>query len=123
MRARGQLDLDLAPESPRRVRAGALRSFHAAGQPITVDEALAGEAAAQEQDAQVLAVFLRAPGARLTPSEVLEALQRAHGQAAPLLTSVRRSMTNLTERRLLVHYSRDRRPSPRGGTESAWGLA
>lgn len=119
----GQLPLDLSPETPRQARAGALRSFYAAGQPIPVPEALAGEAAAQEQDAQVLAVFLRAPGAHLTPTEVLEALQRAHGQAAPLLTSVRRSMSTMTERRLLVHYSRERRPSPRGGTESAWGLA
>lgn len=113
-----QLTLVLDAPPPRKPRAAALRHHHVRShQPV--EEALEGEARAQQQDARVLEIFWRAQRRRLTPSEVWGLLD---GQV-PLLTSVRRSITNLTARGLLVHYRADRRMGPRGARESAWGLA
>lgn len=110
------LPLDDAPAPARKPR----RSFHVRSH-VTVEEALAGERKAQRQDRRVLEVFR--PGQRLTPSQVHGLLCDETGPPAPLLTSIRRSLTNLTRRGVLVHYRADRRPGPRGARESTWGLA
>jgi hypothetical protein len=39
------------------------------------------------------------------------------------ITSVRRALTNLTNRGLLIHHKADRRPGPFGAKESTWSLA
>ena len=116
-----QLGLDLE-DAPKGKRRGALRSFHARSH-VPVAEALAGENRANRQDALVLAVFRALPGRRLTPSDVEYELAQREPPPIPLLTSIRRSLTNLTNRGLLAHDARDRRPGPRGSSESTWSLA
>ena len=111
-----QLPLALT-EPPRRPRAAALRSYFPAAAE-TVPEALVGEARAVRQEETLLAWFRLRPGRRFTPSEV-HALAGLRCE----LTSVRRALTNLSDAGLLVHYERDRVPSPRGGRESKWSLA
>jgi hypothetical protein len=119
-----QLGLALDPdEPPRAPRAGVLRHAHLQGQPLTVGEALFLERKAARQDALVLAVFQALPGEPLTPTGVLLEIIEREPPPAPLLTSIRRSLTNLTRRGLLVHDKRDRRPGPRGARESTWRLA
>lgn len=87
------------------------------------DEALAGEARAQRQEAVLLEWFragdLLAAGLRWTPSEIHN---RPAFRTWPL-TSVRRALTNLTARGYLVHHKADRRQGPRGARESTWSLA
>lgn len=114
------LDLDDAPKAPRK---GALRSAHLRGQPVPVAEALALEARASGQE-ECIVSWIRAqgPGVRFTPSDVHRAFPRLE------ITSIRRALTNLSTPResrpaRLVHYPTDRRPGPRGATESTWGLA
>ena len=114
-----QLPLGLE-EAPKEPRTGALRSFHVQSH-VTVPEALEGERKAGRQDKRVLSVFR--PGQRLTPSQVRGLLCDECGPAAPLLTSVRRSLTNLTTRGLLIHHKADRRQGPYGAKESVWSLA
>lgn len=119
-----QLPLDLAQDPPRRRRTATLRAAHLQGQPVTVDEALALEKRANGQDKRVLAVFQTcARGRALTPSQVRAYLCNETDPPAPLLTSIRRALTNLTKRGLLVHHKADRRPGPHGSKESTWGLA
>jgi len=115
-----QLGLDLEPQ-PKAPRAAVLRHAYLRAQPVPAAEALALEARAMRQDTRVLAVFR--PGRTLTPSQVHGYLCDECGAPAPLLTSIRRALTNLTRRGLLVHYPRERRDGPRGSTESTWGLA
>lgn len=88
------------------------------------DEALAGNRRAARQDARVLEAFrlYATHGQRLTPSQVHALLCDETGPPAPLLTSIRRSLTNLTTRGLLEHHPRDRHLGPRGATESTWSL-
>lgn len=121
-----QLDLALA-ESPRKARTAALRSFHI-GQPgghASIDEALDGERAAQRQEDMILGWFRQCeeavPGARArwTPSDV----HSEHPFRYWPITSVRRALTNLTTRGLLLHHRTDRRPGPYGAKESTWSLA
>lgn len=114
-----QLALALT-DPPRRARTAALRSAHFRSS-VPVEEALATEARAGRQDRRVLAVFRS--GDRLTPSQVHGLLCDETGPPAPLLTSIRRSLTNLSKRGLLAHYPGDRRPGPRGSSESVWSLA
>lgn len=115
-----QLGLD---DQPRARRQAEPESFHIRSA-VTPAEALEGDARAHGQDERVLRVFRESPrSARYTPSEVHAALVLEMAAAAPLLTSVRRSLTNLTNRGELVHHPEDRRPGPRGARESTWGLA
>lgn len=116
-----QLALDLA-DPPRRERAAALRSAHFRSH-VPADEALARETAAGRQERRILAVFQHRPGACLTPSQVRGLLCDECGPQAPLLTSVRRALTNLTTRGKLVHHETDRRPGPHGAKESTWSLS
>ena len=107
---------DVAPTPRRRQR----RAFHVRSH-TTLHEAQAGEERAKRGDAAVLALFR--PGQRLTPSQVHGLFLDECGPPAPLLTSVRRAITNLTDRGLLIHYPADRRMGPHGARESTWGLA
>lgn len=116
---------DVAPTPRRRQR----RAFHVRSH-VRVEEQQAGEAAARRGDARVLDYFRANPGRRFAPSDVHQYLAEFCGTGgddiaprAPLLTSVRRSISNLTARGLLVHYPADRRPGPHGARESTWGLA
>lgn len=122
-----QLGLDFDAPSPRRRRTAALESFHVRSH-ILPEEALVGERRAQRQDALILAVFRARPGQHLTPWEVFailaeERICNGRKGAAPLITSVRRGITNLTARELLIHHDKDRRPGPCGAKESTWSLA
>jgi hypothetical protein len=117
-----QLGLDLE-EQPRAPRAAVLRHAHLQDQPVPPDEALALEKKARRQDARVMEVFRYTPAKRLTPSDVQYLLSEHEPPPLPLLTSIRRSLTNLTRRGLLQHHPRDRRPGPRGARESTWSLA
>lgn len=97
--------------------------FHTRAQPMGPAEAIAGERRAQVQDHRVREVFERlANGCALTPSQVHGYLCDEAGPQAPLLTSIRRSLTNLTRRGALEHHRADRRPGPHGATESTWSL-
>lgn len=125
---RRQLDLEIPPP-PTKERGSALKSFHTRRQPMRVQEALAGEKAARRQDAMVLHVLERARHP-MTPSEVHAVLVADVGRRAPLLTSVRRSLTTMSmedpERwpsgAPLRHNPKDRRPGLYGRTESTWEL-
>lgn len=115
-----QLGLFDAPP-PRQERTGALRSFHTRSQPVTVDEALAGEKKAERQEDLILEWFrYQPPGARFTPSAVHDVFV-ARGWP---LTSVRRALTNLSggDAPALEHHPTDRRPGPFGAKESTWSL-
>lgn len=126
----------LINEAPRQERAAPIKpavAFHTRRQPMNVGEALRGEQKARRQDALVLHVLQRAATtseSRLTPSRVYEILRADLGPRAPLLTSVRRSLTNLSTPDParwpagppLQHHPKDRRPGPRGSSESVWSL-
>lgn len=114
-----QLGLDL-DEQPPKARADTPPSYHVRAHQ-TVAEVEAGESRAARQDVLVLEVFRT--GRRLTPSQVEDILVETQPPPVPLLTSIRRSMSNLTRRGLLIHYKADRRAGPRGARESTWGLA
>lgn len=95
------------------------RSFHVRSH-VTAIEAQEGEARAKRQEDVILALFQRLR-CRLTPSEVW--FDDCCWNRGWPLTSVRRALSNLTRRGLLIHYKADRRPGPMGSKESAWGLA
>lgn len=109
-----QLGLDL--DAPKMERASAYRSAHFRSH-VTVPEAYETESRARRQDGAVLAFFRARPGERFTPSRVHEYFPQWP------LTSIRRSLTNLTGRGLLTHHKADRRPGPLGAKESTWSLA
>lgn len=111
-----RLDFD-APTQPR---TAALESFHVRSH-MTAEEALEGERRANRQEALVLAYLRsRPPGLRVTPSALWSALG---GEAFGPLTSLRRALTNLTVRGVLVHHQQERRVGPYGSKESCWSLA
>lgn len=117
-----QLRLRLDADPPKAERASGLRSYHVRSHQ-TADEAVAGEKRAGRQDQRILEVFRSyAHGRRLTPSQVHGLLCDETGPPAPLLTSIRRALTNLTASGKLVHYPADRREGPHGAKESTWGL-
>jgi hypothetical protein len=74
---------------------------------------------AEQQDEAVLAIF-RSVGGSLTPSQV-QSIGVGNGLHW-LLTSVRRSMTNLTNAGVLVHLH-DTRPGPHGRPEGLWQVS
>lgn len=96
--------------------------FFVRGQAMTLAEFEAGERKAGKQDAEILAVFQARPGVRLGPWQVLDILNQETLGGAPIITSVRRSVTTLTKRGLLVHHRKERRPGPHGSAESLWSL-
>lgn len=111
---------DVAPTPRRRQRL----AFHAEHVHMTVEEAQAGEKKASAQDAAILRLMQHPANAghRWTPTEVWWSM----GGDPPtgwLKTSIRRALTNLTNRGLLIHYKADRREGPHGAKESTWGLA
>jgi hypothetical protein len=115
-----QLGLDYEPKPagcpPRSPRP----SFHARGH-VTVPEVQAGERKAKGQEARVLDHFLANPRARLTPFEVMKALD------LKVITSVRRCLSNLCDGRRhpnppLRKYEADRRPGELGSLNCTWGL-
>jgi hypothetical protein len=110
-----QLGLHLDPASSVAAagRAGQVRSFHVRSH-VTVEEALEGERRAATQEQAVLD-WMRAHPGRWTPPEVLAGL----GTRSPL-TSIRRSLTDLTKRELLRHWPADRRPGAYGALNSTW---
>ena len=108
----------LLPDPPRQPRAAVLRHAHFRSH-TPVPEALAIDAKAARQDEAILEFFRvrdLCADRRWTPSEV-------HAEFPQfLLTSVRRSLTTMTARGLLVHHPTDRRMGPYGCSESVWSL-
>ena len=86
--------------------------------PLTDDEFLAAMRSAAHQDEIVLAIFRSFPSP-LSPSQVWE---RGVWEGRQwLLTSVRRSITNLANADVLVHLS-GHRMGPYGRPEGLWAL-
>lgn len=81
-------------------------------------EALDGEGRARHQEEALLAWFRLSPGRSYTPSEV----HSLCGLECPL-TSIRRALTNLTDRGDLKHHITEKRVGPWGSRESCWSLA
>jgi Fe2+ or Zn2+ uptake regulation protein len=107
---------------PKRTPRTLAGSYHISSPATSLQEALAGEKRARGQEALVLALFQALDGEHLTPSEVCNKINQ--GRIKPiLLWSVRRAITNLTTRGLLVHHKHDRRPGPYTSLQSTWGLA
>lgn len=72
-----------------------------------------------KQEEAVLALFRQARKP-MSPSEVLEQVNRLHGKHW-ILTSIRRAMTNLADERLLVKTGQ-KVQGPMGRPEYRWGL-
>lgn len=110
-----QLGLDFDVPPPKARRTAALESFHPRDE--SPAEALAGEAKAKRQEDAILQWFRDRPVGTWAPSDL-----EAWFMSWPV-TSIRRALTNLTGRGLLVKHREDRRPGPRGARECRWGLA
>lgn len=87
--------------------------------PLSRDELAGAIRAAEQQDEAVLAIFRASRGA-LSPSQVWQQ-GLDHGRMW-LLTSVRRSITNLTGARVLAHLPMTI-PGPYGRPEGLWAIA
>lgn len=97
------------------------RSFHVSSPRTTVTELREGERKAAGQDAFILDVFRKHGAEDWTPSELTHHVNL--GRLAPWpITSVRRSLTNLTRRGHLRRLMA-RRMGPLGSQEHAWSLA
>lgn len=109
----------LLPEPPTKPRTADLRHAHFQSH-VGVEEAIAINAKAARQDEAILDFFRvrdLCADRRWTPSEV-------HAEFPQfLLTSVRRSLSTMAARGLLVHHPSDRRMGPYGCGESCWSLA
>ena len=115
-----QLSLDMRRPA-RTPRSLVLRSFHVSSPRTTVEEAQEGERKAAGQEQAILEFFRAHDEEDWTPSEVCNRLNR--GRLAPWpLTSVRRALTNLSQRGLLRRTNL-RRMGPLGSPEHAWSLA
>lgn len=86
--------------------------------PLTRDQMIGAIHVAEKQDEIVMAIF-RAHTRALGPSQVHE-IGLGHGLKW-LPTSVRRSITNLTNAGVLVHL-REHRDGPHGRPEGLWAL-
>jgi hypothetical protein len=107
-----------AKERPARKR----RAWHHQGH-HTVQEAQAGERKAQGQEELVMRWFREyAHIGRFTPWDVRLGIETMYERPL-LITSVRRSLTNLTDRGLLRRHDEDRRPGEAGALNATWGLA
>jgi hypothetical protein len=107
-------------EEPTPARARKRRAWHHQSH-HTVQEAQAGERKARGQEAVILGLFQGRPSLRLTPWQLCEELSGLGHKM--LITSVRRSLTNLTDRGLLRRHDEDRRPGEAGALNATWGLA
>lgn len=99
----------------------ALRSYHPSSPRTTVEEAREGERRAAGQEQAVLEFFRAHDGEDWTPSEVCNRMNRGRDHGWPL-TSIRRALTNLSQRGLLRRTNL-RRMGPLGSPEHAWSLA
>jgi hypothetical protein len=108
---------ELEDPAPKPPKAYFVRSHQS---PAEVAE---GERRANLQEAAILD-FFRAlgRGRRMTPSDVYAAIGRYEGPNRWPLTSIRRAMTCLTRRGLLLHWPGERRLGPMGRNESCWSL-
>lgn len=88
--------------------------------PLTSDELKDAITTAKRQDDAVLALFRRLRTSLLAPSDV-HLMLRKYGRQV-LLTSVRRSLSSLTEEELLIKTG-TLRPGPHGKPEHCWKLA
>lgn len=88
--------------------------------PMTAEQMAQAVAAAECQEAAIVAIFRRHRGDLLTPSRVHEIGCRAGRRW--LVTSVRRAMTNLTDEGLLVKTGLAF-IGPHSRPENAWKLA
>lgn len=86
--------------------------------PLSRDQLAGAILVAEQQDEAVLAIFRGTPGP-LSPSQVWRIGEQ--GGRRWLLTSVRRSITNLTNADVLVRLSTTR-PGPYGRPEGLWSL-
>lgn len=86
--------------------------------PLTREQLAGAILVAEQQDEAVLAIFRGTPGA-LSPSQVWRIGEQ--GGRRWLLTSVRRSITNLTDAGVLVRLSVTRM-GPYGKPEHTWSL-
>lgn len=87
--------------------------------PLTRQQLAGAIRVAEQQDEAVLAIFRGSQGRALTPSQVWRV--GLEGGRNWLLTSVRRSMTNLTDAEVLVRLSTTI-PGPYGKPEHQWAL-
>lgn len=89
--------------------------------PLTVEQMAGAIRLAEQQDELVLAIFRAHHGAALSPSQVWE-IGKGYGKAW-LLTSVRRSITNLADPKcgVLVRLNVTRQ-GPYGRPEHCWAL-
>jgi len=94
-------------------------SFHVRSH-FTVEEVVAGEKKARRQEDNILEWFRENPTIHATPTELFDLLP---SHRRPLLTSLRRALTNLTTAGFLRHYPAERRDGKYGVKESCWGLA
>lgn len=92
------------------------QSFHQRN-PLPAGEAERGEEAARPQEATILEYFQDHPEAVLTPPEV----QQATGLQC-LMTSIRRSLTNLTNQGHLEKREDNQRPGLHGVSNCTWCL-
>jgi hypothetical protein len=83
----------------------------------TVGETQAGERRAATQDQIILDYFRNNRDVRVTPWQLVGALG-----GKMLLTSIRRSLTNLTQKGLLRRHDEDRRPGEAGALNATWSL-
>jgi ABC-type Zn2+ transport system substrate-binding protein/surface adhesin len=88
--------------------------------PMPLDQLAAAIRLAELQDEAVLAIYRSHHLIALTPSQV-HRIGNANG-CAWLLTSVRRSITNLTANTGPLQRLNDTRPGPHGRPESCWSL-
>lgn len=88
--------------------------------PLTREQMAGAIAIASQQDEAVLAIF-RAHRGPLAPSQV-HAIGVEHGRRW-LLTSVRRSITNLTTQAKVLASTGELRDGPHGRPEHLWELA
>ena len=84
------------------------------------EEVIEARAITCQQELAIVAIFRADPHRFLTPWMVLERLEQAG--SAMLITSVRRSMTNLTTQGFLVR-TQIKMPGPYGKPSFCWRLA
>lgn len=94
------------------------RTPYYATTPLSAQQLAVAMRLAEQQDEAVLAIF-RAQQCPLSPSQV-HAIGQKHGRQW-LLTSVRRSITNLSGADVLVRLN-DTRDGPYGRPEHCWAL-
>ena len=105
-------------------------SFHSRGSRTTAAERAHGEEKAHEQESLILAFFREHPGP-WAPSQILAAVSPLRdGEPAWPITSVRRAMTNLSDRERYPHSLRpplrkteQRVDGPMGRPEHTWELS